>query len=360
MKTTKLFLIGLCTVIGLSCAGCAEKGVTVIRGTVANDSIAALPGAMVKLTDAKTADVLDSSLVKSGKFALKVATAADKMYGVKLDYPGRGERSHAYGINLIPDVPKMTVTLADSSTVAGSPITAAYLDFGRKIGTLFQGDDSAPILKLCRETYEANLNNFIGPQALNMLFQLDDSLKLEDFEALYNKGGDVVKNNTRIKGRIEAMRKAEETKPGAMYKDIEGKLADGTAAKLSEYVGKGYVLLDFWASWCGPCMASIPELKELYAALHKKGLEIVGVNVWEHDAEAGPARAKEKEMTWPVLFTRDVEGSEPGSRHNVATDAYGVPGIPTTLLINPEGKIVERFTGIPDNFKEVITGYFKK
>lgn len=358
MKTNRFFLLGLCAAAALSFAGCGRKGVTTIKGTVANDSIAALPGAIVKLIDARTGEVTDSAVLSSGRFTLKAPTANDKMYALLLDYPGRDKRSNTYRIALIPDAAGILVTLADSSTVSGSPVSEAYAAFSEQLRNLFEAD-MAEVVKFCRDTYEANLDNFLGPQSLGLLMQLDDSLTHEDAEALFNKGGDCVRSNERLKARIEAMRKAGETGSGAMFKDIEGKLADGTDARLSDYVGKGHVLVDFWASWCGPCMGSIPELKEIYAALRKKGLEIVGVNVWEQDAEAGPARAKEKEMTWPILFTEDVEGSGPGSRHNAATDTYGVSGIPTTLLIDPDGKIVERFTGIPADFKEIIASHFQ-
>lgn len=359
MKTTRFTILCLCALLGMSVLGCSQKGVTTIKGTVANDSIAALPGIVVELIDANTDEVADSSALKGEKFTLKVPSTLEKLYVVQLVYPEGNQRSNAYRTIVVPDVSKILVTLSDSSTVTGSPVSSSYMEFTDKFRESLTGNDMTQLAKLCRDTYEANLNNLLGVQALGLLTQVDENLKLEDLEELFNKGGDCIKNNDRLKSTLDDLRNAAETENGKPYKEIEGKLADGTSAKLSDYVGKGYVLIDFWASWCGPCMASVPEMKELYAELNKKGFEIVGINVWERDAEAGPACAKEKEMNWPILFTQDLQDSVSGSRHNVATDNYGVPGIPTALLIGPDGVIRERFTGIPENFKDVVRGYFK-
>lgn len=360
MKTTRFTILCLCALLGMSILGCSQKGVTTIKGTVANDSIAALPGVVVELIDANTDEVVDSSALKDGKFTLEVASTLEKLYVVQLVYPGSNPRGNAYRTIVIPDISKVRVTLSESSIATGSPITSSYMEFTDKLIEMLAGNDITRIAELCRETYENNLNNFLGVQALRLLAQFDDKLKLEELEELYNKGGDCIKNDEQLKSTLEDLRNAADTETGNPYKEIEGKLADGTPAKLSDYVGKGYVLVDFWASWCGPCMASVPELKELYAELHKKGLEIVGINVWEQDVEAGPACAKEKGMNWPILYTQDLQNSVSGNRHNVATDTYGVSGIPTTLLIGPDGVIRERFTGIPSNFKEVVTGYFNQ
>ena len=105
---------------------------------------------------------------------------------------------------------------------------------------------------------------------------------------------------------------------------------------LSEFAGKGsYVLMDFWASWCGPCMQAIPNLRAFKEKYASKGLKLVGVNVWDSSLEKGVACAKDKEMDCDIIFTSD----------NKAAETYGVDGIPTLILIAPDGTIVERLLG---------------
>ena len=79
-------------------------------------------------------------------------------------------------------------------------------------------------------------------------------------------------------------------------------------------------------------ISKLRDYKELYSS---KGLRIVGVNVWESDPAKGIACAKEKEMDWDIIFTSD----------HTATENYGVEGIPTLILIAPDGTIAERFLG---------------
>ena len=276
MKTTRFTILCLCVLLGMSILGCGQKVVTTIKGTVANDSIAALPGVVVELIDANTDEVVDSSALKGGKFTLEVASTLEKLYVVQLVYPGSNPRGNAYRTIVIPDISKVLVTLSESSVATGSPVTSSYVEFTDKFREMLAGNDIARIAELCRETYESNLNNLLGVQALGLLTQFDDNLKLEELEELFNKGGDCVKNNEQLKSTLEDLRNAAETETGNPYKEIEGNLADGTPAKLSDYVGKGYVLVDFWASWCGPCMASVPELKELYAELTRKASKSSG------------------------------------------------------------------------------------
>ena len=102
----------------------------------------------------------------------------------------------------------------------------------------------------------------------------------------------------------------------------------GKEVVLSDFRGK-YVLLDFWASWCGPCRMEIPNLKKLWQKYHAKGLEIVSITLDAKDGDWRKALADEQ-MPWTQLTAKGTNVSK----------QYNVKGIPHILLLDPEGKIV--------------------
>lgn len=110
---------------------------------------------------------------------------------------------------------------------------------------------------------------------------------------------------------------------------------DGKSHKLSEYVGQGeWVLVDFWASWCGPCRAEMPNVVAAYEKYHGKGFEIVGLS-FDKDKDEWVNAIKEWGMPWIQLS--DLKYWE-----TVAAGVYSVTGIPDNLLIDPEGTIIAR------------------
>ena len=115
--------------------------------------------------------------------------------------------------------------------------------------------------------------------------------------------------------------------------------ADGAAVSLADNRGK-VVLVDFWASWCGPCKASFPALDALYQELRDRGFEVIAVNVDQRRADANAFLA-DKPHTMSVVF--DPEGTAPS--------AYGVTGMPTSFLIGRDGRV--RFVHIGYTSKTV-------
>ena len=119
---------------------------------------------------------------------------------------------------------------------------------------------------------------------------------------------------------------------GKTFIDFEAEAPDGTKHHLSEYAGHGqYVLIDFWASWCGPCVASFPFMKQVYADYKDHGLQIVGVSC-DKDRNAWLKALDKHQLPWTALLSPAGKGD--------ALGLYGVSGIPNVILIAPDGKII--------------------
>ena len=117
---------------------------------------------------------------------------------------------------------------------------------------------------------------------------------------------------------------------GAQPFALSDKTLDGKTISLNDYQGK-VVLLDFWATWCGPCVGELPNVKANYDKYHAQGFEIVGISL-DEDKDALTNFIKEKAMPWPQIY--DGKGWEAGD-----AKTYGVQAIPFTLLIGKDGKI---------------------
>ena len=118
--------------------------------------------------------------------------------------------------------------------------------------------------------------------------------------------------------------------------DFEAELPDSTVHRFSEYAGKGqYVLLDFWASWCGPCIRSFPMLKEFHDKYHEKGLLIIGISA-DRNPAAWHYALGQHACPWPMLH----ETIESQQNHTSASDLYSISGFPTFVLLDPDGKVI--------------------
>ena len=122
---------------------------------------------------------------------------------------------------------------------------------------------------------------------------------------------------------------------GKPFTDLEMNDTEGKAHKLSEYCGKGhYVLIDFWASWCGPCRMEMPNVKENYEKYHAKGFDVVGLS-FDNKADAWKKAINDMGLNW--IHLSDLKGWR-----SIAAQTYGIQGIPASLLVDPKGIIVAR------------------
>ncbi len=120
---------------------------------------------------------------------------------------------------------------------------------------------------------------------------------------------------------------------GAKFPDFDEKDLAGKPLSIARFKGK-VVLVDFWATWCGPCIGELPNVLKAYDKYHGKGFEIVGISL-DSDRAKLDSFISDKKMTWPQYF--DGKGWQ-----TKLAGVYGVNSIPATYLLDGEGKIIAK------------------
>jgi len=160
-----------------------------------------------------------------------------------------------------------------------------------------------------------------------------NQLKVDEMEVLYNTFGEDVKASgsaLAIKSKIDILKKVAIGQPAP---DFTLDTPEGTPMSLSSLKGQ-VVVIDFWASWCGPCRRENPHMVELYNELHPKGVEFFGVSL-DENKEKWLKAIEDDGLIWK--HASDLKGWK-----SAASQLYGVNGIPCTYLIDQKGTIVAK------------------
>lgn len=185
------------------------------------------------------------------------------------------------------------------------------------------------------KTIEANHDNAVGAEALS-----DLNYFCTDFDMLRRAAemlSDRIQKNSTASLTISSMERRAATAVGNKFIDFEvvqdPEHPETSTVRLSDYVGHGkYILADFWASWCGPCRASIPGLQDIYNKYRGDRFDILGITVSDRP-EASLKAAEELGVEWPLILNADF---------SLIMKLYGITGIPYTILFGPDGTILAK------------------
>jgi len=140
----------------------------------------------------------------------------------------------------------------------------------------------------------------------------------------------------------------KEVKESGLAPDFSLKTLEGHEMTLASLKGK-VVLIDFWATWCGPCRESIPHLVDLYKTNRERGFEVIGVSVDKGETEVVRRFSKAMNIPYPILIASEA-----------VTRSYGVTALPTTILIDREGNIQERVIGFNSKIAKELAAKVKE
>lgn len=181
---------------------------------------------------------------------------------------------------------------------------------------------------LYREDVEKQKDNYLSVRGL---MGLQGELTDEQMDSLIHTLDSTVIQTTRIQKVLKDIHGRLRSKEGMPFVDFSID-AEGGTVKLSDFVGNGkYVLADFWASWCQPCIVEMPHFKELYKKYNGSEFTILGIAVFDSVADSKKT-IRELELPWvQILGTGDI-----------AMNAYGINSIPHIILFGPDGTILKR------------------
>ncbi len=341
MKRTVFFLMAALLTVMSSCQANGSFKYQV-SGQLPDNS---RDGETLYLSDMASGEHLDSTTIQGGSYTFSGKADGEKLCVIRFGRPA---------VRFILQPGNISI---DHQLMAarGTALNDSICAFVEALESLEAPEDTEEawtrmIVDYALPVVKANADNLYGTYALWFtLWAVQPSGEL--FDSLLANASEASLKFAPIQDFIARNEAVKATEAGKMFTDftIPGGNLDGSDAKLSQYVGKGkYVLVDFWASWCGPCRREIPIVAELYKKYHGPKFDVLGVAVWDQP-EATLRAAKELGIVWNQII----------NAQSIPTDLYGIGGIPHIILFGPDGTIIERdLRG--DHMKEVVAKYVGK
>ena len=347
MKSIQMLLVGGMAML-CACQPSQKSNLYTVTGELEDSAHHGKKVYIMRYDDRK---VMDSTFIEGNKFVFK--GQVDTASFCRIDV---SRSAHA---NFILEGGDIKVNLKEYNQPSGTPQNeemrriakegdSISVDIRSKLEEFkkqYEGDDEAfrtvrkqlneewkvIMAKKGAELFAIHTDDAVGYFLLSSVFMngMDNDTQLQ----ILSSSGPWLKSQKMVADMLKRLNALKNTAEGMPFTDIKGLDADGNPVALSDYVGKGnYVLLDMWASWCGPCKGEIPNLLKLHNQYKNKGLTVLGLFVWDK-AENLKNAMEEEGVVWPQIIDTEMG----------AMNLYGVDGIPHIILFAPDGTIVKRY-----------------
>lgn len=336
-------------------ASCKKAPEYLIQGTIngATDELAYL----IKVKEGERVTI-DSVALTNGTFKFSGAENVPQVYYIKIG-------DQRYQIEFFVENSNITINAdlesLNQASISGSVTHNEYIvyldrmnEFNQKLQEAYDDyvaareEDNTELAKEIEETrykplreerlewqkefVKENPASYVAPFVIYR--QLAFVSTLDEFEGFVNSLSEDISDSPYVITMMENIATLRRVDIGQPFVDITLPDTTGVDVSLSDFVGNGYVLIDFWAAWCGPCRRENPHIVKIYDEFKVKGFEIFGVS-FDRNREDWIQAIHQDGITWPQVSDLMFWNSAAGK-------LYGVRSIPHTVLIGPDGTIIDK------------------